>query len=895
MFITRSTLIAVIVALAVLAAPGVGSAQAPDVPAPDVPPPDVPSPDVPPPDEPPAPSGDLERPQLLEEAQPRYPSKAWDEQIEADVVVLITVDVDGKVIEVELAQPAGNGFDEESIVAARKLRFSPARVGGVATAVKIRYTFRFRIPEKDIVAREPIPECTQNCPIDERKTGTITLTVLERGRGKKLGGVEVYILDEDRVVLTDDDGKAVIEGPPGAYAFTIRPPSFYAYDAVERIEEGENLVVKYYVRRNRRARYSTIVWGTEGRAEVARTSLQDEEIRAIPGTMGDPIRVTMLLPGVSSSVSGLGYPIIRGQLPGDSMYEIDGIPVPMLYHLLFGTAVVHPRFIDEITFQPGGYSAEHGRFPGGRIAATTMKVDDDPLWVADLSIVQTSLLRAQKIGRDSDFVVAARYGTLGYIIEGLAANTVFRYWDYQSRLTHRFSNGGKLSLTVLGVQDTAGEVDPFSGEEDVLHVGFHKADLRYRQGIGDGWIEAGAQFGSEFFRPPHDGEDEFEQEGQADLKSVRPYVSGGYSFSEHAEVKGGADLLYQDFGLILPANSEIFVDNADTGITAGAWAALEWRRGPLVVNPSARVDHYRYDADTEVARETAFDPRFAASYDVTKYLTAKASAGRYSGPTRFSFVEPPIVFGPIPAYEGPGLFHGLNTAWQYQAGIETKLPGDFELALTGFYHDMYQPVDFSLIDKELLPAPNPCNGPPGNSYTQPLDIDGHSYGAELMVRRRLGSSVYGWTSYTLARSERTIPMGASSVTIPFDFDQTHVLNTVVSWEVGRNWTIGGVFHFNTGRPRTPYAVVRCGMPPNEYFEEQRGEPNAARFPNYWRVDVRIQKREVFDTWYFDFYIDFFNAAFQWETIDYRFNYNTGEHEPETLPLFVPMIGIRGEF
>ena len=59
--------------------------------------------------------------------------------------------------------------------------------------------------------------------------------------------------------------------------------------------------------------------------------------------------------------------------------------------------------------------------------------------------------------------------------------------------------------------------------------------------------------------------------------------------------------------------------------------------------------------------------------------------------------------------------------------------------------------------------------------------------------------------------------------------------------------------------------------------------------------MRIQKREVFDTWFFDFYIDFFNAAFQFETIGYEVDSLTGQLEPEEVPLFVPMIGIRGEF
>ena len=38
-----------------------------------------------------------------------------------------------------------------------------------------------------------------------------------------------------------------------AYAFTIRPPGFYPYQATERVEEGQQLSVDYYVRRHRRA------------------------------------------------------------------------------------------------------------------------------------------------------------------------------------------------------------------------------------------------------------------------------------------------------------------------------------------------------------------------------------------------------------------------------------------------------------------------------------------------------------------------------------------------------------------------------------------------------------------------------------------------------------------
>ena len=56
---------------------------------------------------------------------------------------------------------------------------------------------------------------------------------------------------------------------------------------------------------------------------VGRTTLEEAERYEVPGTLGDPMRVVMLMPGVATSVTGLGYPIVRGALPGDTRYEVD--------------------------------------------------------------------------------------------------------------------------------------------------------------------------------------------------------------------------------------------------------------------------------------------------------------------------------------------------------------------------------------------------------------------------------------------------------------------------------------------------------------------------------------------------------------------------------------------
>jgi hypothetical protein len=58
--------------------------------------------------------------------------------------------------------------------------------------------------------------------------------------------------------------------------------------------------------------------------------------------------------------------------------------------------------------------------------------------------------------------------------------------------------------------------------------------------------------------------------------------------------------------------------------------------------------------------------------------------------------------------------------------------------------------------------------------------------------------------------------------------------------------------------------------------------------------VRIQKREVFETWYFDFFIDILNVTFNQETVDFSLD-ERGSQEADKVLFFVPMLGLRAVF
>ncbi|HEY3499346.1 MAG TPA: TonB-dependent receptor plug domain-containing protein, partial [Polyangiaceae bacterium] len=109
------------------------------------------------------------------------------------------------------------------------------------------------------------------------------------------------------------------------------------------------------------------------RAEPSRNAtLSRAEVREIPGTFGDPFRAIEVLPGVTPIVSGLPFFFIRGAPPGNVGYYLDGIRVPLLFHVGAGPSVVHPALIDRVDLYSGGYPAKFGRHAGGIVSGEAL-------------------------------------------------------------------------------------------------------------------------------------------------------------------------------------------------------------------------------------------------------------------------------------------------------------------------------------------------------------------------------------------------------------------------------------------------------------------------------------------------------------------------------------------
>ena len=119
---------------------------------------------------------------------------------------------------------------------------------------------------------------------------------------------------------------------------------------------------------------------------------------------------------------------------------------------------------------------------------------------------------------------------------------------------------------------------------------------------------------------------------------------------------------------------------------------------------------------------------------------------------------------------------------------------------------------------------------------------GRGTGAELLLRVADQARVHGWLGYTLSWSVREF----DGVDAPSDWDQRHIVNLVAAARLGRGYSVGGRFHYGSGRPypvRTPLQTV-------EY----------QRLPAFWQVDLRADKRMIFDRYRLDLFLELANAT-----------------------------------
>lgn len=591
-----------------------------------------------------------------------------------------------------------------------------------------------------------------------------------------------------------------------------------------------------------------VVVQAERRSEIGGTYIPREEGRQIPGTFADPFRVIEVLPGVAPIVSGLPYFYVRGAPPGNVGYFIDGIRVPLLFHVGAGPSVMAPGLIDRVDVVPSAYSARYGRAAGGVILGETTASSGVARGEFQARAFDASGLLEVPLGdMGSSLLVGGRYSYVQPLLDRIAPDYELGYWDYQARATFQVGARDVLSVFAFGASD---ELENRPLQRQLLDTQFHRLDLRWDHS-GSSSTTRVALTGS-IDRAANAEDDPVVYGSEIESRGVRLRLASDLALSRNVTLRSGGDAGFERISRELVRvedRTEAFPTRIDVSGSAYLDAVFT---GPHVeVVPGVRVDAARFRNEPYVFVEPRLGSRLVL-FDGFAWVSQFGIAHQF-----------PTQSVRIPGQASDPLESTVQAAWQAAQGVEFGKSSILIGKIMAFH---------SWID------------------TDEDALTGRSYGIETFLRREFGSGIGGILSYTLSRTETTV----GNDTQPSEFDRTHVVSAVLGWNMGAGFRLGLRGYYALGRRyAVPCPTLDCGPadPTAPLAVVRRG-----RLPNFYRADVRLEKRwELGDTGWLGVALEWFNATRNEETTFVAWNPATGLTYGDRDALTLPSIGIEGGF
>jgi TonB family protein len=797
----------------------------------------------------------------------------------AEVLLILEVDERGQVGKVTVAEPAGDGFDEAAVAAAKQFVFEPGEYQGKPVPVRVTYHYKFtyKAPPPPPEPAEPAPP--PGVPVEG--------SVLLKGERVPLGGVTIAVDKNLVTVVSDERGRFAFAVPPGDHTVALRGAGILPADVKLKATLGKRLTVTYFVQL--KERYASTVRGKRPVVETVEQTLSGDEIRRIPGTQGDVLKAVQNLPGVARAPFGIGLLVVWGSSPQDTRTYVDGVYIPTLYHFGGLRSTINSEMVSSLTFTPGAYGVDHGLGLGGVVDVETRKPRTDGYHgYVQLDLIDVSAMAEGPIGKKVAFAVALRRSLVDLVLPLFTRNSNTQlstvYYDYQARLTYRPTPRDDVDLFIFGSDDDIDILNKNSNPELSAEFGSH---TYYHRGVLS-WVHRFARratlsvTGSIGYDVPF----QFRQVINDQVSSVDPgllqytvravarvpltawlrldagvdYEGNRFTLNRQASTVGGATSQ--------PDNLELYTNHIGPFVSA----LFTFFDKKLTINPQLRLQVLTFAGypGTPNSFSSGFfrpEPRLSLRYQATRWMALKAAIGIYDQPPQWQSFS--VVTG------NPQLLP--EWAVHYVAGFDFQPTPTLHIELEGFYKDMRNLV----VGGEFAADPRAVN-----------DGLGRVYGGQLLVRQELWKNFWGWISYTVSRSERRDhPDDPWQI---YTFDQTHILTIIASYKLPRGFQLGLRFRYVTGNPYTPYVGAYYDSNQNRYIPLPGGV-NSARLASFNQLDLRLDKTWTFNRWKLSAYLDLQNVydATNPEFATNNFNF-THQTTINGLPI-LPVFGIRGDF
>lgn len=631
-------------------------------------------------------------------------------------------------------------------------------------------------------------------------------------------------------------------------------------------------------------------------------TLSREEVRRLPGAFGDPFRAIEVSPGLSPVLSGLPYFYVRGAPPGNVGYTFDGVRVPYLFHFGLGPAVIHPALIAKTEIHKGGYPASLGRYAGGMVESTAMPPSERAHGEGLVRLIDAGgLIEVPFAGGRGSVLASGRYSYTAGLFNLLQSSTTLDYNDYQARISYALGEHDTVSVLMFGAYDLASQKQlpdpvglalsrgedptaaanarPIEGKVERLLFAseFHRVDARWDHTWSSG---ASSRIGATL------GYDRTRVEAKRAASDLMTAMRASLEvpLSRAVLLRTGADVVidrysadpyarFADDDDVVDRQAKIFAGRDDLAAGVRADLVIAPVRGFEII-PGLRFDHF----ESGPVSADSVDPRLSVREAVSEKVRFRQDMGLAT--------QAPSTPIALPAITVARLEGGLQRSLQTSAAIEVDVPWDVTASVAGFHNAFFD-----------------LNDALGTAQTELIDLErsdsllsksrGQAFGLEASAKRKLSKRLTGLVAYTLSRSLRR----AAGRTFLSAYDRPHVANLVLSYELGAGWRAGGRAVYYTGVPTNQ---------PQPAFEGQRVGQPPERTPDFFRLDLRLEKRwPVGKRGWVTFVAEMLNTTLSREVTGYVCPTvvvipGAPERRPQCIervlgPVSVPSLGIEGGF
>jgi hypothetical protein len=763
---------------------------------------------------------------------------------------------------------------------------------------------------------------------DTAAVGSVSGIVTD-GEGTPMAGVVLCLRAFDRCVTSDNRGAFVLADiRAGTFPLEVTAPGLPTYPAATvNVLPGVDAAVEVTLPKvdtfEQAVTVTSPAFAVPAEVKTSGFLVQPSEILESAGALQDVSRYLQTLPGVAIGSDDFRNDIIvRGGSPLENLFVVDNVEVPNINSFAtFASAggtvgMLDAGLIQNATFLTGGFPAPYGNRTSSVLQITQREGNRERFEArATLGFAGAgTILEGPVDGGRGSWVVSLRRSFLDVFTQDAGFGGVPVLYTGNGKLVYDLTPRDRVWVVSLAGADTIrlGATDGNTKTDEVFNfdirytgwrnaTGFNWQHL-FDRGVGllgithseahldqqvkdlvrDGVPDPATSVDALIAASPvvfRENSSEGETTLKYDLTTTVPWLDrlqvGGslklHRINYDTASPFGNDSPYSPVAGIDPFTLTTALRTSQTGAYAQSTQEIA---GRVSLTWGGRFDHYQY------IERSRFSPRAALSVPLTDKVSWTAATGVYYQQPSFLFLAAFPENRQLLPFRADHYVTGVT----YQASPSARLTVE---AYRKRYRDY--PVSTRLPTLSLAGIGDTFNI---RDILLPLTAGGRGEadGLELSAEKKRTGRWYGQANLSFSRTRQA---GLDGVLRPGSFDYPWVLNVAGGYEVNPQWGVSLRLSSLGGRPFTPFDLELSAAQRRGVYDTAR--VNASRLPDYFRLDVRLDRHFTVAGRRQSFFIGAQNVTNRKNIAGYTWNRGTNRAETnEQLGLF-PVVGLEWRF